>query len=331
MKTGQFPKRKSFSLLVTAPVDFIPELKKRMRRQSHATFVYGASKKKTIKLIKNIEAWMCSPCPTYIIDESVLRHARNLRILATPSTGTNHIDLVYCRKRGIKVVGLKDTKALKNIYASSEFTFSLILSVVRKIPQASSAALNGCWREDEKRFRGRELNGRVLGIIGYGRIGSNVARYAHAFGMTILAYDPNVKITDSYTEQKTGYQDVLKSSDIILICVTLNEKTRGMVNASWFEKMKEGVYFINTSRGEAVDEKSLMRYLSSGKIKAAGVDVISHEFTKAKKTHPLIRYAKTHTNLMITPHIAGLTFDSERKAQDAAYELILKHFDKTGG
>ena len=100
-----------------------------------------------------------------------------------------------------------------------------------------------------------------------------------------------------------------------------------MINASMFQQMKDGVYFINTSRGDVVNERDLIYYLETGKIQSAGVDVISDEFTGDKNKHPLIQHARKNNNLIITPHIAGLTYDSERKAQTAAYEAIRKILD----
>ena len=320
-------------LLITAPVQFMPELKKAMQNELRCLFAYQAGKTKTIKLLKDADAWMCSPCPAFFLGKDILKHAKKLKLLATPSTGTNHIDLKFCSQNSIKVLSLKDAPRLKNIYASSEFTFALILAVVRNLPSAFIAAKKGLWREIEVSLRGRELNGMTLGIIGYGRIGSNLARYARAFGMKILAYDPYVRIKDGYTQQKTSYSSVLKQADIVVVCVNLNEQTRGMINARWFGEMKQGTYFINTSRGEVVNDADLLKALKTGRIKAAGLDVISNEFASSQARHPLIRYAQKHDNLIITPHIAGLTVDSETKAQAYTFDLIRNYFteEKVGG
>ena len=112
-------------------------------------------------------------------------------------------------------------------------------------------------------------------------------------------------------------------ADILLISVHLDKSTINMVNDYWFDCMKNGVYFINTSRGEVVDEDALLRNLRSGKVAAAGLDVISDEFTSDKNIHPIIEYARSNSNLIVTPHIAGLTYDSERKALDIVLESIL--------
>ena len=317
----KYQKHGVFKLLVTAPVHFLPAIKEEIIKESDCIFAYGTTKEEVIELVKNTEGWMCSPCPTYKIDKDILSFANKLRVIGTPSTGSNHIDGLYCQKREIIVTSLKDTDFVNTIYASSEYTFSLLLAVVRKIPYAFESAKQGCWREVEDQFRGIELNGKVLGIIGYGRIGSNVSRYANAMGMNVAAYDPYKTITDSYVTQ-SNVDDVLGNADIILVCVHLDETTRNMVNNEWFEKMKDGVYFVNTSRGEIIDEGALLHNLQSGKIRAAGLDVISQEFTSDKKSHPIIRYAREHDNLIVTPHIAGSSYESEYKAAKYTFESI---------
>lgn len=309
-------------VLVTAPMYFMPEMRAMIIAQSNCVLAHGATAEQVSTLLVNADGWLCSPAPKYMIGESVLKGASRLKVIATPSTGSNHIDLEYCALRGIKVIALKGSPIIDQVYASSEFAFALLLAVMRKLPYAFEAARHGAWREIEARFRGVELNGKTLGIIGYGRIGSNLARYANAMGMHILAFDPNVEIRDAYAEQVSSADSVLERSDAVAICVHLDAATRGMVSAAWFSKMKDGVYFLNISRGEVVDELALLNSLESGKIRAAGIDVISDEQTADISAHPVIRYARTHDNLIVTPHMAGLTLESEMKTARYAFDAI---------
>jgi len=300
--------------LVTTPTYFMGDAEKDLLGKFRCKFAPRADLDTISDLIRDVDVLICQPCPEYKIDDRVLRNAGNLKVIASTSTGTNHIDVSYCSENKVEVVSLRNSSEVKNIVASSEFTFGLVLSVMRQIPQSFENAKAGRWREDEDMFRGVELRGKTMGVIGYGRIGSNNARYARAFGMNVIAYDPNVIITNPDVVQASCSQDVIKNADVLLVCVHLDETTSGMVNDDWFENMKYGVYFINTSRGEVVDEDALLRHLKSGKVSAAGLDVISGEFTKDKNTHPIIEYARNNTNLVVTPHIAGLTYDSEIKA-----------------
>ena len=316
-------------IFITAPINFLPDLKSSMQNEFDCTLADKADYKKTVNYLKNNKfvAWMVNPCPTYKISGKLMDLCPSLKIIATPSTGTNHINVEDGEKRGINVYSLKGTDVINKIKASSEFTFNLILSTIRKTPYAFQGVLNGEWRELEEKYRGRELNVLTLGIIGYGRIGSNLAKYAKAFYMNVLAYDPYVKISNPVVQQCDSLHDLLPESDVVAVCVHLNEETKGMINASVFQQMKDGVCFINTSRGDVVNERDLIYYLETGKIQSAGVDVISDEFTGDKNKHPLIQHARKNNNLIITPHIAGLTYDSERKAQTAAYEAIRKILD----
>jgi phosphoglycerate dehydrogenase-like enzyme len=140
--------------------------------------------------------------------------------------------------------------------------------------------------------------------------------------MKVVAFDPNRNIEEPYVTQMPSHREVLEDADIVMVCVHLDETTRNMVNKQWFERMKNGVYFINTSRGEIVDEDALLEALENGKVRAAAVDVITSEMTSNKKEHPMIRYASHHDNLLVTPHIAGLTVDSEYKAAQRTFEFL---------
>tara|TARA_B100000315_G_scaffold75251_1_gene68890 strand:- start:286 stop:1266 length:981 start_codon:yes stop_codon:yes gene_type:complete len=322
---------KKIKLLISAPVEFLPDLKKKMIEEFDCIFSYGSDRTKTEKLLKENEfnAWLVSPCPTYFINSFILDLCPSLIMLSTPSTGSNHLDVNYLKKKGIEFFSLKGTSVVDQINASSEFTFNLMISTIRNTPFAYEAALDGNWRNIEHRFRGRELNGLNLGIIGYGRIGKNLSRYSLSFGMKVIAYDPYIKINDPGVHQVPLIDNLLTESDVIAVCVHLDEKTYKMMNDVVFNKMKNGVYFINTSRGDVVDENALLKYLNNGKIKCAGLDVISDELSGDVNDHPLVQYARDNDNLIITPHMAGLTFESEEKAQTAAFNAIRDYLKPT--
>ncbi|MBF0126578.1 MAG: cytidylyltransferase [Magnetococcales bacterium] len=318
-------------VLVTTPVHFLPEIKEEIQREVDVVFAHGASRERVMELLPQADAWICSPCPTYHIDATMLAcGAGKLRMVATPSTGSNHIDLDWCERHGVAVSRLKDTAFVHSIFASSEFTWALIMATVRKLPQAVERVRQGYWRDVEDQLRAVEFHGRTLGIIGFGRIGGNVARYALAFGMRILACDPYKTIDVAGVEQVAGHQELLSRADIVLIAVHLDATTSGMVDGAWFGAMRQGAVFVNVSRGEIIDEAALLAHLESGHLAAAGLDVITDEFLSDKRRHPLIRYAMDHERLVITPHIAGLTRDSELKAARFTFAAVRRHLG-TGG
>lgn len=314
-------------ILVTAPLYFLPGLRQRIVDRANCVLAHEAPKEEVAKLLKSAEGWLCSPAPVYPIDEELLRDADKLKVIATPSTGTTHIDLDYCARRNIEVISLKGSPVVGSITASSEFSFALLLAMVRKLPYAFDAARRGSWRDIEEQFRGIELGGKVLGIIGYGRIGGNLSRYARAIGMEVVAFDPNVAQMPDARRAET-VQQVLRAADVVAICVHLDEKTRGMVTDDWFAQMKPESYFLNTSRGEVVDEAAMLRALEKGKLAAAAVDVITGEQSSEISDHPVIRYARSHDNLIVTPHMAGLTVDSEMKAGSYAFEALSRRLSE---
>ena len=246
------------------------------------------------------------------MDQKILSRAKRLRVIATASTGTDHLDLDFARERGIEVLSLKDdAEFLSGITATAELAWGLLLAVARRLPGAVAAARRGHWARDE--FRGHQLSGKVLVIVGYGRLGRIVGEFGKAFQMRVLACDvrpatpaPGVRIC--------SFDEVLRDSDVLSVHVHLDERTRGLLGPAEFARMKPGGMLINTSRGAVVDEPALLAALESGRLAGAGLDVIKGEWRQDLAQHPLIRYARKHEQLVITPHIGGVTHESQAMA-----------------
>lgn len=249
------------------------------------------------------------------IDREILERATNLKYVVTPTTGHNHIDCDYAKEKGIHIVSLRgETEFLETITATAELTWGMLLSLIRHIPLAHQDVLNVQW--DRNKYYGNELKGKVLGIIGYGRLGKMVAQYGKAFGMSILAYDQN-KFSADESIQFVELEMLLSRSDVISLHLPLNKDTDGMLDENLFQKMKEGAVFINTARGEIVDEAALIDALKSGKVAAAATDVLADEVSLEQdwlKNSKLANYARNNTNLIITPHIGGVTYESVEQA-----------------
>ncbi len=265
------------------------------------------------EMVKNIERYhILIPCLSVVVDKKVLDAAKNLRIIATPSTGTDHIDLKEAEKKGIIVFLLKeDYEFLKNITSTAELALGLMICVVRRIHSAFDAVKKGIW--DSASFRGNMLAGKTLGIIGFGRLGEMMACYGNSLRMKILATDPYKKISVDYVKQ-VSLEQLLRNSDIISIHVHLNEETREMIGKKEFQMMKKGAILINTSRGAIIDEKSMLEALKSGILGGAGLDVLSDELYTDISKSPIVRYARKHQNVVITPHIGGVTFEAQKLA-----------------
>lgn len=319
-------------ILCTAPMYFMPDLKESLEKLGGVYYMYNVSVDDILKLKNRFQYMICNPGANYGITSLFLKHFTKLRAIISPSTGLNHIDDAYAKKKGIKVYGLRTnpdflldyrsvdkTETNRWITASSEYTFSLILTLVRKIHTAGDLGRRGVWREFEDEVRGDELFGKNLGIVGMGRIGHNLVHFGRAFNMNIYTHDPYVEM--SYLAKNVNspkpLRSLLTNSHIICICASLTPETYHMVSDRWFEKMRRKPYLINTSRGELIDSNALIDALDKALIRGAAVDVLENE--TELQGNPLIEYANKYPNrLIVTPHIAGLTVDSQRKAMQWA-------------
>lgn len=244
----------------------------------------------------------------YRIDKELLSGATDLQWIATPTTGLNHIDMEYAQRRGIEVISLRgEVEFLRTIRATAELTVGLILSLLRKIPAAVDHVRAGEWNRDL--FQGTELYGKTLGIIGLGRLGNQVAALLQAFGMTVLACDPRPREVPANVSL-VSLDELAKSSDVISVHASYESGAHELLNRDFFQAVKRGVVLVNTARGEIVDELALIDALESGRLAGAAVDVVSEEH---RRGGALVRYAQTHANLLITPHIGGNTEESRRR------------------
>ena len=238
----------------------------------------------------------------------MLAAAAKLKVISCATTGSDHIARDGLDQRGIPVRTLKeDPDLLRNITPAAELSFALLMALARKLPAAVRHVKEGGWTREE--FPGVMLRGKTLGLIGCGRIGGWMARYARAFGMQVIGYDPLLQ-TFPDTIRKVALPEVFAQGDFVSIHVHLSLETTGLVSKALIDSMKPGAFLINTSRGAIVNEQALLAALESGRLGGAGLDVLEGEPDTAD--HPLVRYAMTHDNLLITPHVGGFSPDAVR-------------------
>ena len=239
-----------------------------------------------------------------------------LRVIVTASTGTNHIDLRECASRNIKVLSLLDDRdGLDEIKASSEFTFLLLLATLKNLKPALQEVAAGRWKANERLFRGNELFGKTVGIVGFGRIGQNIYRYCKVFGA-------NPKhIFDPRTVKNGCLEELFENSDIVIICCSLTEVTYGMIDYDLLSRLKENAVLINTSRGEVLVESDLVRVLLKRPDISIGIDVLAGE---VHGTHLASSLLGLH-NATVTPHMAGVTYESQYKAITIAKQLLIDY------
>ena len=254
------------------------------------------------------------------ITEELLRMPnRRTSIIVCPFTGLDHIDRETCDELGIQVISLgTDTELLKDVRSTAELTMGLTLALMRKIPQASASVKAGEWYRAP--YKGADIVGKTVGIIGVGRLGKMVAHCFQAFGAQVQGYGRSL-IEASGVRQIDSLEKLVATSDIISIHIGYDESTHHLVDEALLSHFKKGAFLINTSRGAVIDSNALIKALENDWLAGAALDVIENEYDVSKST--LIAYAKTHDNLLITPHIGGFTTDSFAKTDTiVAHKLI---------
>ena len=314
-------KNENKTVLITAPINFFKSNEFLINNKYKCIYLENPNKKQLIKYLNYADGWICQPCPEYFINEEILKNAKRLKVISTPSTGTTHIDLLYCNRKSIKVYPITVSKKFTNIKASSEFTFLMCLLGFKNIINAIKKVRSGNWRNVENELRGNEIFGKKIGIFGKGRIGKNLSHYFKSMGAEVKFFDINKKNINKLSIKN----DILKKSDLIAVCISYNKENYNFVDKKFFSKMKKGSIFINTSRGEVVNENSLISALKSKHIKCAYLDVVKNEQNLKEKNNILIEYSKKNENLIISPHMAGLTHESEEKAFAIASQNIIKN------
>ncbi len=232
----------------------------------------------------------------------LLAAASKLRAIGRAGVGVDNVDVEAATKHGIIVMNTPGG----NTVSTAEHAFSLMMSLARNIPQACAKVKSGGW--DRKKFEGIELRGKTLAIIGMGRIGTEVAKRALAFGMTVLAYDPYLsasRATALQVELVESLDDILPRADFVTLHMPSTEETHHMLNAERIAKLKKGVRVINAARGDLIDVNALAEALKSGQVAGAAIDVYDSEPPAAD--YPL----RDLPNVVLTPHLGASTFEAQ--------------------
>ena len=239
----------------------------------------------------------------FILDEDVLS-CSSVKVINTCSTGTNHIDIGYCKNKNIDVWSLtKDMELINQLPSTSELAFGLMCNLFRKIDEGFESVKQGYWNYEP--FVGKQIKDSSIGIIGYGRLGKIMEKFCKAFEMKTYIYDPYQNYAD--------LDNLLVNSDVISLHVHVNDETRNMINNAFLSRMKKGSFLINTSRGELVDEDAVINSIKSNHLKGYATDVIRDEFGDMKNSN-LVKFSRENPNILITPHVGGMTLEGQTKA-----------------
>jgi D-3-phosphoglycerate dehydrogenase len=233
----------------------------------------------------------------------LIERADRLKAIGRAGVGVDNVDLTAASKRGIVVVNAPES----TVVSAAEHTLGLLLALTRRIPQAHAALEAGRWERSQ--FAGLELADKTLGLIGFGRIGQQVARRARGFEMRVRAHDPYVapeRFRELGVDRAETLDELFSDADFLSLHATLTPETRGMIGREQIRKLKDGVRIVNVARGELVDEEALAEALESGKVAGAALDV----FAKEPYEGPLLGLA----NVVLTPHLAASTQEAQDRA-----------------
>jgi len=250
------------------------------------------------------------------VSQKVLEAATQLRVVGRAGVGVDNVDVEAATQRGVVVMNTPGG----NTITTAELSFAMILALARKLPQAHATMADGKW--DRKQFQGVELAEKTLGVLGMGRIGTEVAKRALAFGMKVVGYDPyltEARAKALGVELAVELDDVYQVADFITVHMPVTDQTKGMLNAMAFAKMKPGVRIVNCARGEIIVEQDLIAALDSGKVAAAGLDVFITEPLPAD--HPF----RKHPGIVLTPHLGASTSEAQEKCGIEVAEVITSY------
>lgn len=299
----------SHSILVADPID-----KKAQQMLEAAGFSVSAPGEPTseeiMELIPDFEVLVVRSRTK--VTKEMIEEGKKLKVIARAGVGVDTIDTAAAEQRGIKVINAPGS----NSRSVAEHAIGLIFALARMIPQADRSMKSGKW--EKKLFKGTELDGKTIGVLGYGNVGKSAAQIALVLGMEVLVWTRTPR-TDPPFQFIAALEEALRRADIITIHLPKSAETAHFITDSEFEKMKQGVLLVNTARGGIVDEEALLRALQSGKVGGAGLDVFENE---PAPNQMLI----AHPRVVATPHIAALTHEAQERAGIMIAEQLIQMF-----
>ncbi|MFZ0441390.1 MAG: phosphoglycerate dehydrogenase [Methanobacterium sp.] len=274
---------------------------------------FTISKEELIDVIKDFDAIIVRSRTK--VTREVIEASNKLKVIARAGVGVDNVDVQAATERGVMVINAPESTSI----TVAEHTMGLILALSRKIAIADSSVKNGKW--EKSRFMGIELNGKTLGVIGMGRIGSQVVTRSKAFGMETIVYDPYIteKTASELGVTVVDLETLIKNSDVMTIHVPLTSETKHLIAREQLEMMKNNAFLVNCARGGIINEDDLYEALATGKIRGAGLDVFEKE---PPEDSPLLGL----DNVVLTPHIAASTSEAQRDAAIIVANEIKKVF-----
>ena len=301
--------KSSYKVLCMSKCDDLPDIKKRISSFGYVDCNLDIKQDELKEIIHDYDILIV---PTHLeFDKSIWKNDSNIKVIGSPSVGSEHIDKEFFDSK-VKIYTLHgESESTKKIYSPAEIAFTHMINLSRNFVSAVNDVRDDNWNPNE--HIGNELNGKIVGIIGMGSVGTIMSNYCKAFGMKVYCYDPHKVISDSDVKQFDNLNELIPLCDVISVHVELNDDTHNLFNEPRFKMMKSEVIFINTSRGEVVDSRDLLTALELGDISSAGIDVVYDERNKGTLYKRVIEYTKQNENLLVTPHLGGSTIEARKK------------------
>ena len=251
------------------------------------------------------------------VDKQVLDAATNLRFVARAGAGMDNINEAYAAEKGISLINAPEG----NSDAVGEHAVGLLLSLMNNLNKGDAELRNGSWQREAN--RGYELKGKTVGIIGYGHMGHSFARKLSGFQVDVIAYDKyKTGFSDRYARE-VSMEDIVKHSDVLSLHIPLTPETNGLVDDEYLFHFKKPIFLINTARGKAVKTSAVLNAIKQGKILGAGLDVLEVEKFPALGEQAWFDELRQSGKVILSPHVAGWTFDSYRKLSEVMAEKLV--------
>ncbi len=282
------------------------------------------SKNEIESIIKNFDGIIIRSRIT--IDKQIIDKATKLKFIGRVGAGLESIDVEYAEQKGIKCFNSPEG----NRDAVGEHALGMLLCLFNNLIKANYEVKNGMWKREEN--RGLEIKGKTVGIIGYGNMGGAFARRLKGFDANVIAYDKyKTNYSDDYAKENT-LEELFDKADILSLHVPLTDETKFMVNNEFINKFKKNIYLINTARGMVVKTKDLVKNLDTGKVLGAALDVLEYEKTSFEELHKnempdTFKKLINNEKVILSPHIAGWTIESNIKLSKFLAEKIIKEFN----
>ena len=313
-------------LLVMTPISHINGLEKLLKKYFKLDKIENPSKSQIFKIIHNYEIIFTNPNMSKIfLSKKMLQKAKKLKIICTASTGTNHIDIDFSKKKKIKILSLRSNKKIINkISSTAEHALTLIMSKMRNVFEAATSVKKGNW--DYRPFIGRQMNYLNVGIIGYGRLGKMLIKYLSPLVKKIYIYEKNIQIQNLNKKiSQVSLKKLLTISDVISLHIHADKKNVNFINKKKLRLVKKNVLIVNTSRGEIIDELDLVNFLKKNKNARYSTDVLKGEVLN-KSESKILKYSKFSSQVLITPHIGGMTKDAQELAYIGIAKKLISNF-----